>query len=348
MRIRQIIIAASLGLFVLSGCGKSGPPVVPILAEPSPPTDLTALVRSRTVILAWTRPTTNVDGTALKYLSTFQISRQQTAPQVSAYSVITTVKAEKPDNAIVSGNRYAFTDSNVVVGARYAYTIEAVSRRGIIGPSSPEAIALVAVEIEAPSGLRAEGGERTVRLSWDAPVRRADGSALKVVPRYNIYRGTSPGQYGASSINREPVRHTQFQDTDLINDQTYYYRVAAVESQEPPWQEGLPSSEVSVAPVDLTPPAPPQRVRAVVGPGLVVSLSWELNRESDLLGYLVYRSDAAERSPHRLTEAPIKSPTFTDRSVRSRSRYLYTVTAVDASSRHNESVASEPVEVRVP
>ncbi len=348
MRIRQIIVAASLGLVVLSGCGRSGPPVVPILVEPSPPTDLTALVRSRTVVLAWTRPTTNVDGTALKYQPSFQISRQQTAPRASAYSVIATVKAEKPENALVSGNRYAFTDSHVAVGGRYTYTVEAVSRRGIIGPSSPEAIALVTVEIEAPSSLRAAAGERAVRLSWVAPARRVDGSPLAIVPRYNIYRGAGPGQYDPNPINREPVQHTQFQDTDLVNDQTYYYRVAAVESQEPPWQEGMPSSEVSAAPVDLTPPAPPQRVRAVVGPGLVVSLSWELNRETDLLGYLVYRSDAPQRPPHRLTDTPLKSPTFTDRSVRSGGRYFYTVTAVDASSRRNESVASESVEVHVP
>ncbi len=348
MRIRQVIVVVSLGFLVLSGCGRSGQPVVPILAEPSPPTDLTALVRSRAVVLAWTRPTTNVDGTALKYLATFQISRQQTAPQTSVHSVIATVKAEKPENAIVSGARFAFTDSHVVVGGKYAYSIEAVSRRGIVGPPSAETTALVTVEIEAPSSLRAEAGERAIRLSWVAPTRRVDASPLAMIPRYNIYRGTSPGRYDPSPINREPVRSTRFQDANLMNDQTYYYSVMAVESQEPPWQEGLSSSEVSAAPVDLTPPAPPRGVRAVTGPGAVVSLSWELNRELDLLGYLVYRSDAAERLPQRLTEAPLKSPLLTDRSVRSGGRYTYTVTAVDASRRRNESVASAAIEVRVP
>ncbi|HWR20853.1 MAG TPA: fibronectin type III domain-containing protein, partial [Verrucomicrobiae bacterium] len=208
--------------------------------------------------------------------------------------------------------------------------------------------ALVTVEIEAPSSLRAEAGERAIRLSWVAPTRRVDASPLAMVPRYNIYRGTSPGRYDPFPINRTPVRSTRFQDAGLINDQTYYYSVMAVESQEPPWQEGLSSSEVSAAPVDLTPPAPPRGVRAVTGPGAVVSLSWELNRELDLLGYLVYRSDAAERLPQRLTEAPLKSPILTDRSVRSGGRYTYTVTAVDASRRRNESVASAAIEVRVP
>lgn len=345
---RPVVASALLTILVLSGCGRSGAPGLPILVEPSPPRDLTASVQHRAVILTWTRPTTNVDGSALKTLRAFEISRQQRAPQTSPPSVIATVKADRPENAVVSGNRYAFTDSHVTVGAGYAYTIASVSRRGIVGPSSAEATALVTVEIEAPSSLQAEAGERTITLSWLAPTRRADGSPLAEVPGYNLYRGTQTGRYDLSPINREPVRTTQFQDTDLVNDRTYYYVVRAVENQEPPWQEGLPSSEVRAVPVDLTPPAPPQGVRAVAGPGPVVSLSWEPNRESDLLGYLVYRSDDPNRRPRLLTETPLTAPILTDRSVQSGVRYLYTVTAVDASSRRNESVASEAVEALVP
>lgn len=322
--------------------------MVPVLVEPSPPVDLQAQVQRRIVVLTWTRPTTNVDGTALKGLASFRISRQQTEPQTSAPSIIATVKSDRPANAVVSGNRYAFADEGVVVGAKYAYQVGSVNRRGIVGPQSAEATARVTIEIEAPSNLRAEAGERTIRLSWSPSARRADGSPIAGIPGYNIYRGTNPGRYGPRPINREPVRGTQFNDTDLVNDRTYYYIVRAVENQEPPWQEGLQSSEVSADPVDLTPPAPPQGVRAVPGPGAVVSLSWEPNRESDLLGYLVYRSDGPNRRPRRLVETPNAVPALNDRSVQSGRRYTYTVTAVDASSRRNESAPSSEIEVFVP
>jgi hypothetical protein len=121
-----------------------------------------------------------------------------------------------------------------------------------------------------------------------------------------------------------------------------------VENDEPPWQEGLPSSEARAVPVDLTPPAPPRGVRAIVGPGALVALSWEPNQEPDLLGYLVYRRDGPNRRPRRLLETPSRVPALNDRSVRSGGRYVYTVTAVDASSRRNESAASEEIEVEVP
>ena len=348
MHARQIPLFALLFVLFLVGCGRRGSPVVPILVQPSPPVDLEASVQRRVVVLTWTRPTSNVDGTALKTLDAFRISRRQQGPQVSAPSTVATVKADKPENAVVSGKRYAFTDEKVVVGARYAYQVESVSRRGIVGPPSSEANALVTVEIEAPSRLSAEPGERTVHLSWSAPTRRADGSALDGVPSYNIYRGTKPGEYDPRPINREPVRASEFNDSDLVNDRAYYYTVRPVENQEPPWREGLPSVEVSAVPVDLTPPAPPQRVRAVPGPGAIVALSWEPNRESDLFGYLVYRSEGPNRRPLRLLEAPFPAAALNDRSVRSGGRYIYTVTAVDASSRRNESAPSAEVEVEVP
>ena len=350
MRTGRILIVALLAPLLLVGCGRKGSPVVPVLVEPSPPVDLQAQVQRRVVILTWTRPATNVDGTALKMkiLDAFRISRRQQEPQTSALPVIATVKADQPANAVVSENRYAFTDETVEVGARYAYQVESVNRRGIIGPPSSEATVLVTIEIEAPSGLRAESGERTIRLSWSAPTRRADGSALTGIRGYNIYRGVKPGRYDPRPVNKEPLPATEFHDADLVNDQTYYYVMRAVENQEPPWQEGLQSAEVTAVPVDLTPPAPPQAVRAVPGPGAVVALSWEPNQESDLLGYLVYRSDGPNHRPRPLIQTPFLAPALYDRSVRPGNSYIYTVTAVDASSRRNESAPSDEIEVSVP
>jgi fibronectin type 3 domain-containing protein len=340
-----------LGFVVLTGllgCGRRGPPIVPVLIEPSPPSDVQAQAQRRVVVLTWKRPGTNVDGTPLKTLAAFRISRQQRVPQPSEMSVIATVKAEMPDNAVVSENRYAFTDSSVAVAARYAYHVQSVNRRGIIGPPSPEATVEVTIDVEAPTDVRTEAGERTIRLSWSAPTRRADGRALEITPAYNLYRGTTPGRYESRPVNREPIKATQFDDGDLVNDQTYYYVVRPVEGEAPPWQEGLQSLEVSAVPVDLTPPAPPEGVRAVLGPGELVSLSWEPSREADLLGYLVYRSDGPNRRPRRLLETPSRVPSLRDRSVRTGGQYTYTVTAIDTSSRRNESAPSEEVEVVLP
>jgi hypothetical protein len=50
----------------------------------------------------------------------------------------------------------------------------------------------------------------------------------------------------------------------------------------------------------------------------------------------------------RLTETPLTPTTFTDRSARPGSTYVYSVTAVDRSVRRNESAPSVEVEVTLP
>src|SRR3989304_5510601 len=112
MRTGRILIVSFLVPMLRVGCGRKGSPVVPVLVEPSPPVDLQAQVQRRVVILTWTRPATNVDGSALKMksLDAFRISRRQQEQEASALSVIATDNMNQPANAVVSGNRYAFTD----------------------------------------------------------------------------------------------------------------------------------------------------------------------------------------------------------------------------------------------
>jgi len=50
----------------------------------------------------------------------------------------------------------------------------------------------------------------------------------------------------------------------------------------------------------------------------------------------------------RLTEQPIPGTTFADRTARRGATYVYTVNAVDRSTRRNESVPSAEVQVTVP
>ena len=78
---------------------------------------------------------------------------------------------------------------------------------------------------------------------------------------------------------------------------------------------------------------------AVPGVG-TIGLIWDANPESDLAGYLVYRREPPALTPVRLTEAPIQTTTYTDRTVRPGVDYIYSVTAVDRSPRRNESAHS--------
>jgi fibronectin type 3 domain-containing protein len=96
-----------------------------------------------------------------------------------------------------------------------------------------------------------------------------------------------------------------------------------------------------VTPVDTFPPAAPTSLRAVAGEH-VVSLIWDANREADLAGYLVLRSELPDGALVPLTPEPITDTTFNDTTVKSGVRYAYVVVAVDTSK--NRSAPSNRVE----
>jgi hypothetical protein len=258
------------------------------------------------------------------------------------------VRADGPENAVVEGDQYGFRDdgggAGLTPGLRYSYRVQGVNRRGVVGAVSGEISTEFSLAPPAPLDLTAGAGNGVVTLRWQVPVPPAGAPA----PRgYNIYRALRPGAYAVQPINGGLVVETRFRDAAVDNDITYYYVVRSVGGDRPPWRESRDSNEASATPVDLVPPAPPQGVTAILGPG-VVSLSWNASAEPDLLGYLVYRREPPGLTPARLTETPIQSTTFTDRTVRAGTRYVYTVTAVDRSPRRNESAPSSSVSVTVP
>jgi fibronectin type 3 domain-containing protein len=74
-----------------------------------------------------------------------------------------------------------------------------------------------------------------------------------------------------------------------------------------------------------------------------IDLSWEPNSEPDLAGYFVYRQLARPNGDPqgplgKMTPLPIAAPAYRDVAVAPGQRYIYFVTAVDASG--NESAPS--------
>lgn len=106
-----------------------------------------------------------------------------------------------------------------------------------------------------------------------------------------------------------------------------------------------PSSPVTIALRDIFPPHSPVGLATIPGNGnaAYIDLSWEPNTEPDLAGYFVYRQLARPNGDvqgplARLTPSPVIAPAYRDVAVSPGQRYIYWVTAVDASG--NESAPS--------
>jgi len=341
---------------VLLGCGRRGPPVPPQPRAPAAVGALRAEPRDSAIVVIWSRPGRNEDGSPLTDLLEFQLYRAVGTPPPReagtrpAFSLLATIRVEQPDNAAVQDGQYAFRDdgggAGLTPGVRYTYRVQGVNRRGQAGAPSVEVSVDFAPAPPPPVGLAASAGDGMVRLTWQAPPEPLP-AGIPPVRGYNVYRSLRPGVYASQPINAGPVVETQFRDAAVQNGTTYSYAVRSVGIERPPWRESRNSNEVSATPEDLTPPAPPRGLAAVPGPD-GIALIWQPNVEPDLLGYLVYRREPPALTPIRLTESPVQASTFTDRTARPGVTYVYSVTAVDRSPRRNESAPSADLSVNVP
>ena len=188
------------------------------------------------------------------------------------------------------------------------------------------------------AGYRVYRGE----LPADATVPAgeiADTSKLKMIVPLSLL-GPAPGN--------------SFRDTDFTFGTTYVYVVRSVVDEQGQPVESSDSAPLIVTPKDNFPPAAPQRLVAVPisdeqatgNGGGHIELSWDINQETDLQGYYVYRSEQPDTTGERITKSLLLTPTFRDNTAMVGRQYTYRVTAVDRSG--NESPFSSPVTAAVP
>jgi peptide/nickel transport system substrate-binding protein len=141
-----------------------------------------------------------------------------------------------------------------------------------------------------PLNLQATRGDQQVALQWQAPSDDG-GSSLE---GYVLHKGTTSGNY-PTSIDLDEI--TSYIDKDVSNGVTYYYRIAAKNTNG----QGDKSNEASATPSaePLTAPGAPRGLTAEPGQGSI-RLSWqspEDNGGSTIVNYVVeYKETSASQS----------------------------------------------------
>ncbi len=166
-------------------------------------------------------------------------------------------------------------------------------------------------------------------LSWDAPLYEYGFQ----VTGYHIYRGTSAGSGELLAIVGNV---TGFTDTSVGED-TYYYRVAAVDAVG----AGEMSAEASVTVVSPNSvPDAPRNLNAEAGNGTVL-LTWDPPEDdggTPIIGYSLYRGTTEGADVLWLSVGNTTS--LLDDNVENAQTYYYRVSAVNAAG---EGPASEVV-----
>jgi fibronectin type 3 domain-containing protein len=343
LRSKGIIVLLWLVLMVVvSGCAKKGPPVAWETIVPKRIVDLDAKPREGRLLLEWTIPKENTDKSPLADLASFQILRsegvlvgEECKGCGGIPKVVYEMKFSSREEAKKKRMAIFFEDQQ----ARKVYVYQVVSINGRGYPSAPSNPVTVYWDYppQAPRMVMAERGDKKVDLSWESVVG-ATG--------YDVYRRMEgEAEFPLNPLNREPLRENHYMDLGVHNDIKYFYSVRAVKRVVKTDVEGKGSPGIPVTPIKLTPPSAPVGLVAIpLKEG--IELNWRKNRESDILGYNVYRRKPAEKEFKRLNESPLTQETYLDTKVELKQDYEYAVTAVDNSPRRNESPRSEEVRVK--
>lgn len=255
--------------------------------------------------------------------------------------------------------------SDLELPKRY-YFLVAVSPRG--RESAPTAVLSVPLgdTSQPPTNLQLDYTESSMTLSWDsgADARRgpasADPALLQARPvvaagaptGYHVFEWQPGGDRGAdpftlslpTPLTSQPLAATEFTITGPVRfGAARCFVVRPVDLVAGVVTVGRASEPECVTPVDTFPPAPPSRLAAIAGVG-VINLIWEANGEPDLRGYIVLRGTAPGDTLQALTASPIRETTYRDQSVEAGVRYVYAVVAVDTATPQNVSGQSNRVE----
>lgn len=200
---------------------------------------------------------------------------------------------------------------------------------------------------ETVSGLTARPTPGKVSLAWSMPTKTTEGKRLLnlemfIVQRGEVPEGTKPDDCACAyktvaTIDVEapqPARITEgkvlFDDVKVNNDQTYAYRVIAVNKYD---RESKPAGPVVARP--SVPPAAPSNLAAEAD-DKQIRLTWDAPKRNedgtpltDLKGYNVYRSTQQGVPVAQANQELVSGTSFTDIGLPTGKTFYYMVKAVD-------------------
>jgi len=235
-----------------------------------------------------------------------------------------------------------YTDGGVQRGADYDYRVVFTDADGKETGKALTGRVRVADQVPAPpTGVKASGTDRQVRLTWAYPAYQ--GAPADFTVGFHVYRADGSGPLhrltSVPVIRNDARPEILYVDRDVTSGAGLYaYQVSAVDLAG---RESALTPPTSVRLVDHTPPAIPVDLAVRNGSG-VVDVTWRMSPEADAAGYHIERSTSLTRPYARLDRSliPVQRPLWTD-TVPGGRPYFYRVIAVDSAG--NASAPSNAV-----
>ena len=338
-----------LCLVLLAGaCGKKMTPFAPDRVLPAPVREFRLTQEGDSLVVSWLLPRVNLLGQPLTQVQGCRVYRaavRGVSPEAlgsADYVLYADIDLAYPQQGEVKGEAMLFRDRELAPDHRYYYRVVAYDQGGYLGGWSKTLSQAWGWLPRAPGQLKAVPGDKIVSLSWSPVTALQDGSPVRDLGGYVVYRLSGAGPW--IRVTPAPVAQNSFEDVAVLNDVEYTYNVLAVRPLGGDVLASQDSATQKTMPEKRTAPPPVLNILAVAT-SQGVELRWEPSPVADVAGYRVYRRTAGEEKYTPLTKELITKPYFVDAGVDRGQTYHYYVTAVDDSPRANESMPSETVPI---
>jgi hypothetical protein len=298
----QLSFVILLLFLILSSCGKEAAPLPPFIRIPESVKDLTVVQSGYNLILTWTNPAKNIDGSAATNLARIRVRSDSTT---IATLPVTSAPGKPqshtiPLNSALDGRR-TFT---VIIETTQGKTSQVSNTASVTPVQVPGRVAQ----------LHAIVDQRHVTLEWEKPLEHpelADG--------YVIVRTDTPAE-------SEPVSGTRYEDNQYQPGKVLTYQVTAVRRVAGNTIWGVGPESIAVLVEDKTKPQAPTGLD-IVQSDTGAYLTWAPNSETDLAGYRVYHGETETGEFRPISDRLIGTNAFFDPSYHS--GQYYRVSAVD-------------------
>ena len=252
----------------------------------------------------------------------------------TSYNVKRSTSNGGPYTTLSSGiTTTAAIDATAVNGTTYYYVVSAMNSVGESSDSNEATATPVQPPPVAPTSLVASGGNAIVNLTWAQ-------STSAGITQNKVYRSTT-GSAGPYSLIATISAGTSYPDTTVVNGNTYFYTVTAVnaggESGQSAYSGATPTCPLPAAPLGL----------AAAAGNAQVALSW--NTVSGATSYNIKRG-TVNGGPYTTIASGVTSLTYTNTSLANGTTYYYVVSAVNACSggANSAQVSATPTAPAVP
>jgi fibronectin type 3 domain-containing protein/type II secretory pathway pseudopilin PulG len=174
-----------------------------------------------------------------------------------------------------------------------------------------------------PRGFKASDGKlgNQINLSWTP-------NTEKDLKGYYLYRGNTSGVYDPDPIYI-PAGGSKYNDKGShLTDHTEYFYVLAAIDEVPNISQF--SVESKATPTDRIAPRTPYNFSIIdMGVGDQLKISWNKNKESDIVEYRLYKADNFDFTDQEIFIIPPDTTFYMDSEVIEGKNYYYKVSAVD-------------------